>query len=143
MNRYFRTSLRSVLILILAIGPLQAQTTFACPMMDMVMDECCCDDHQIGEDCVSSDCDAAVDSSEGPCCERLVKINVDEDAQQDTRTAKSLEFRSDVDPPQAIASSFDVIGTPQGRSVLVVFRTRPVADRSNSDIYLITQRLRI
>jgi hypothetical protein len=143
MNRYLQTFLRSVLILVLAIGPLRAQTEFACPMMGMVMDECCCDDHQTGQDCVSSVCEAAVDSDEGPCCERSVSIEVDEDTRQDAQIATSLEIRSDIDPPPVIASSFDVIATSQGRAVLVVFRNLPVASHSRSDTYLITQRLRI
>ena len=40
MKRRLRTFLRSVLILIVASGPLQAQAVFACSMMDMVMEEC-------------------------------------------------------------------------------------------------------
>lgn len=107
------------------------------------MDECCCDDHQTGKECLDSDCEVAVGSSEDPCCEQSVEVQVDEDARQDTRVAKPLEIRSDVDPPQAIVASFNVIAATQGRAVLVVFQPQPIAHLSGSDTYFITQRLRI
>lgn len=143
MNRRLRTFLRPVLILIVAAGPLHAQTVFACSMMDMVMEECCCDDHRIGKGCIDSDCDAAVGPSEEPCCEQSVEVQVDEDAREDARIVKPLEIRSDVDPPHAIVASFDMIAAPQERSALVVYQPRPIARSSGTDTYLITQRLRI
>ncbi len=143
MNHRLRTFLRSVLMLTVAVGPLQAQTVFACSMMDMVMEECCCDDHGIGKECIDSDCETAVGSSEEPCCEQSVAVQVDEDAQQDTRVVKPLEIRSDVVPPQAIVASFNVIAAPQERSALVVYEPRPIVCSSGTDTYLITQLLRI
>jgi hypothetical protein len=143
MNRHHRKFLQFVLILIAVVGPLQAQTLFACSMMNRVMDECCCDNHQTGEDCVNSDCEAAVESSEGRCCERSVEVNVDEDARQDTQIVKPQEIRTDVDPPQAMIVPLDVIAAPQERAVLDIIRPRSVVRYFGSDTYLITQRLRI
>ncbi len=136
--------LRPLLLLVLIIGPLQAQTVFACAMMDTVMhNACCCDDHKVDEDCVDSGCDAMLESSEGPCCERSVEVSVDEDTRQSTPIVKSVEVRSDVDPPPAIVVSLDVIATPQLIAVRGVFKPLPIPGQSGSDTYLITQRLRI
>ncbi|HNP63579.1 MAG TPA: hypothetical protein PKH39_06545 [Woeseiaceae bacterium] len=135
MNDRLRTFLRSVLILIVAVGPLQAQAVFACTMMDTVMEECCCDEHQVG--------DAATESNQEPCCEQSVEVQVDEDARQDTQLLKPFEIRSDVDPPPAIVNSFNAIAALQEHSAPVVYRQRPTANFSGTDTYLITQRLRI
>jgi len=143
MKRHLRTIQRSLLILIVAIGPLQAQTVFACSMMDMVMEECCCDDHQTGKERFDSDWDAAVVSNDAPCCEQSVELQIDEDARQDTRVVNPSEIRSDVDPPQAIVTAFDANAAPHGRSVIIVSQPQPIALHSGSDTYLITQRLRI
>lgn len=143
MKRRLRTFLRSVLILIVASGPLQAQAVFACSMMDMVMEECCCDAIPSGNENIDPEFDAAPGSNEEPCCEQSVEIRVDEDARQDTRIAKPLEVRSDVDPPQAIVDSFDVIAAPQARPALFVYQPHPFIHSSGTDTYLITQRLRI
>ena len=126
-----------------AIGPLQAQTVFACSMMDRVMDECCCGDHASGRNCIDSDCDATVGSSNDPCCERSVEVNVDEDTRQDTRIAKPLEIRSDVDPPQAILASSEGIAPLLRCAVPFLFQSPPDVRQSGSNTYLITQRLRI
>ncbi|MCH9670539.1 MAG: hypothetical protein K0U93_03730 [Gammaproteobacteria bacterium] len=135
MNRRLRTFLRSVLILIVASGPLQAQTVFACSMMDMVMEECCCGDHIVG--------DATVEANEEPCCEQSVEIRVDEDARQDLCAVRPLEVGSDVDPPHAIVAPFDVVAVPQERSAFVVYLPPLIVRSSGTDTYLITQRLRI
>mgnify|MGYP003635815847 CR=1 FL=1 len=143
MNHRFQTFLRFLLILIVSIGPLQAQTVFACLMMDKVMDECCCDGHQTGKECLDSDCEVAVGAREDPCCEQSAELQIDEDARQDTRVTNLSEVRSDVDPPQAIVTSFDAIVAPQGPAVIIVLQSQPFAHHSGSDTYLITQRLRI
>ncbi len=133
-----------LILLVLVIGPLQAQTAFACKMMDTVMlGECCCEAHVALKDCVDSDCDAAVDSSWDPCCERSVDVSIDDDARQDTPIVKPVEVPSDVDPPQAIAASFDVLILSQSFVARSVLQPHPIAGQSGSDTYLITQRLRI
>lgn len=106
------------------------------------MEECCCDALPSSKEIIDPGFDAAVGSGL-PCCEQLVEIRVDEDARQDTRISKPLEIRSDVDPPQAIVDSIDVIAAPPARPALVVYQPRPFIHSSGIDTYLITQRLRI
>lgn len=144
MNHRDPLYLRALLLLLLAVGPLQAQTIYACAMMDMVVhDRCCCEAAKFEDDRANPDCNATLESSEKPCCERSVEVSVDQEAGQDTLTVKPAEVRSDVDPPQALVSSFDALFPPRP------FPTRGVADRlpgtgqSGSDTYLLTQRLRI
>ncbi len=133
-----------LVLLVLVIGPLQAQTAFACEMMDRVMlGECCCEAHVALKDGVDSDCGAAVDSSGDPCCDRSVEVTIDDDARQDTPIVKPVEVPSDVDPPQAIAASFELLILSQSFVALGVFQSQPIAGQSGSDTYLITRRLRI
>lgn len=143
MNRRLRTFLRSVLILIVAIGPLQAQIVYACSMMDSVMTECCCDHHRIGEEHIGSDFDAAAEPGEEPCCEQSVEVQVDEDVRQDTQIVKPSELRSDVNPPQTIIISLSVIAAPQKPSAFVVYQSRSCTHSPGTDTFLITHRLRI
>lgn len=145
MQRRKRPFIRPLLlVLMLVLGPLHAQTVFACAMMDTVMHgECCCAGHKSDEDCIDSGCDGAVNSNNDPCCERSVEVSVDEDARQDTPILKSVEVRSDADPPQAIVTSFDDIAPPQRRAAEFLFQSLPDVRHSGSDTYLITQRLRI
>jgi hypothetical protein len=107
-------------------------------------DDCHCDDHETGKDCVDAAFDSTIDSDDEPCCERSVEINVDEDARRDTPGAKPVELRTDVDHPQTVGASFDLIIEPPkvvaARSEVQSF---PPPGRAGSDIYLITQRLRI
>ncbi len=133
-----------LVLLVLVIGPLQAQTAFACEMMDRVMlGECCCEAHVAPKDCVDSDCGAAVDSGGDPCCDRSVEITIDDDARQDTPLVKPVEVPSDVDPPQAIAAACELLILSQSLVALGEFQSRPIAGQSGSDTYLITRRLRI
>ncbi len=143
MNRRLRTIQRSLLILIMAFGPLQAQNVFACSMMDTVVEECCCDSHQTVNERFDSDWDAAVGSNELPCCGKSVEIQVDEDAQQDRRVTSPSEIRADSDPVQALVTSFDVSDATQERAAIFVIQLQPIIHYSGSNTYLITQRLRI
>jgi len=137
--------MRAVLLLMtFAVGPLQAQSVFACAMMDEVMHgECCCVGHKSDEDCADAGCDGALSSSDEPCCERSVEISLDEEALQDVSVIKPAEVRSDVDPPTAIVASIDEIVPPQLRVAVRAASSLPDVAHSGSDIYLITQRLRI
>ena len=113
---------------------------FACSMMDEVMEECCCDALPSGKDDIDA---VSVESSEEPCCEQWVELRVDEDARQDARSVKSLEIRSDVDPPESIVESFEVQAVPQEYVALAAYQLRSVVRSSGTNIYLTTQRLRI
>lgn len=144
VNHRRPSGLRALLLLLLAAGPLQAQATYACAMMDTVVhDACCCEGPKVEDDCGNPGCDATLESGEGPCCERSVEVTVDQESGQDALTAKPTEVRSDVDPPPALVCSPDALFPPRP------FPTRAFADRlagtgqSGSDTWLLTQRLRI
>lgn len=145
MWRFKRTFIRPLLLaLLLVMGPVHAQVVFACAMMDMaVQGECDCCDHENGKACVDSDCDMAVDSGDGPCCEQSVEFSLDDDARQNTPGAKPAEMRSDAGRPQSIIASFDLIEPPRVVAAPGVRRYLPTPGRFGSDTYLITQRLRI
>lgn len=131
-------------LLIMTIGSLQPKTVFACSMMDMVtLYDCCCDGHKTNKDCVELSCDALQKSSKEPCCEQSVEINISEEMRQNSPILQPVEIRSDVDPPQTIANSFDILAPPQYLVAFEVLHSQPIASLSGSNTYLITQRLRI
>ena len=130
MLRFKRSFVRPLLLaLMLVIGPVHAQAVYACAMMDMDMaahDEC--------PSCAHGD-----DS----CCERSVEICIDEDDRQTIPSAKSAEMRADPDRSQSIGAWFDPIEPPQVVAIRGLVRSLLTPGRVGSNIYLITQRLRI
>lgn len=148
---YYRTmrhrrpsGLRALLLLLLAAGPLQAQTIYACAMMDAVVhDACCCEGPRAEDDCGSPGCDATLESGEDPCCERSVEVIVDQEAGQDALTVKPTEVRSDVDPPPAIPFSSDALFPPSPIRTPGLVHRLSGTGQSGSDTWLLTQRLRI
>jgi len=144
MDRGNPTFLRALLLLLLAIGPLQAQSVFACAMMDTVVhDGCCCEGHETDDYCTNSNCESTLESGDFPCCERAIEVGIDPEAGQNTPPVKSTEVSSGLDPPQALISSFDALFPPHPRLIHGVFHCRPVAGQTGSETYLVTQRLRI
>lgn len=145
MNRRHPTFRRSLLVLlVLGIGPLQAKTLFACAMTDMVMvDECCCEVSAAHKDCVGSGGDVAGDSNHDHCCERSVEVNVDQSGDEDSPLAKPVQVSSDVDPPQGIIASLNLVTQQSSLVATGALRPLPMTGQSGSDTYLITQRLRI
>jgi hypothetical protein len=135
--------LRALLLLILAIGPLQAQSVFACAMMDTVVDDCCCDDHKSDDYCKDSACGSTLQSGDDPCCERSIEVHIDAEAAQNTSLVKLTDVRSDADPPQILVSSIDALSPSPPNLIHGNYRYLPVAGQSGSDTYLVTQRLRI
>lgn len=135
---------RALLLLIVALGPLQAQTVLACTMMDeLVQDDCCCEDRHLEPGCDSPDCAAAVEAREASCCEVSVEISADPDARQDGPVFKPVEVRSDVDPPQVLLSSFEAPFTRRPATSTRGFHSAFAAGQGGSETYLATQRLRI
>lgn len=126
----------------LVAGSLQAQTLYACEMMDMVMhDQCCCDDHQ---DCADANCDDSVSVGHNPCCERTVEVTNNAEAQQVVLPAgQKAENKSDVDPPSLAIMAAEILFSPHIGSPSFVFHIPKHASISGSTTYLITQRLRI
>lgn len=128
----------------LVIGPVHAQTVFACAMMGMVMHgECPSCDHGEDKPCLDQRCDIAVGPGGEPCCEQLVQFSFDQEASQKTPGAKWAEIRADAEPPQTIFASFDLIEPPRVVAARGAVQFLLTPGRAGSDIYLITQRLRI
>jgi len=141
MFRRNRSFLRPLLLLIfLVVGPLQAQTVFACVTMDMVMNVV--DSCKTNQDCVNMDFDDVLDVSQSPCFEQSIVLSISQDLQQNIPAINSV-VESDIDPPQAIATTLNHVFPPQQFLVLVVLSHTSFSGQSGSDTYLITQRLRI
>jgi len=126
--------------MVLLIGPLQAQSVFACEMMDEVMyGDCCCLILRSGEDCT----DGALNSKDQPCCKRSVEVSLDDEARLSSPIIKPFEVHSDEDPPTAIVASLDFLEPPHTCVAVHDSILLPDVRDSGSDIYLLTQRLRI
>jgi hypothetical protein len=134
-----------LLILTLVLGPVQAQIVLACPVMDTVMQNGCLhDDHDSSEECTNTVPGAAAESGDDPCCEQLVKISSDEDTGQAVPIVKPAEVHPPgAGHPQAIFTSFYIVEPPQPLELTGADQRAPSTVWSDSDTYLITQRLRI
>ncbi len=130
------TSIRLILLaLLLLVGPLHAQTLFACNMMEeVVQDECCCDEPQHNDE----------QATEPPefCCEESVELSIEYSDERVAPSSKHIDVRSDVDPPQAFAvcGQYPV----QISTALPSYPTVKISRSSGGTrTYLNTQRLRI
>lgn len=127
------------LIFLLLVGPLQAQQVFACGMMDAVfLDDCCCEDHNNCEDSDSSD----LITPENQCCEVSIELGFNDEANSEVDVIKSVEIRSDVDPPIEIVIANAQWEEPIRIAAISFPYSRP-ADSQGSNTYLVTQRIRI
>ena len=95
MNRRNKSFLRPLLLLlILVVGPLQAQTVFACLTMDMVMNNA--NNCKTNQDCVYMDFDDVLDLNQSPCFEQTIVLSINQDIQQNIPIINSV-VESDVD----------------------------------------------
>ena len=134
-----RRSIIRALVLLLLVGPLQAQQVFACGMMDEVfLDDCCCEDHN---NCENSDSSDAL-TPENQCCEESIQLSFNDEANSDLGVIKSVEIRSDVDPPVVIVFADELLVESVCFAVISYHYTSP-PDSQGSNTYLVTQRLRI
>ena len=128
---------RAVLIgLMLIMGSVQADVSYFCGMMDMVIhDDCCCADAGM-DDMMAAD-------SDQPCCEKSVALSIDAATDQAQSQTKPIKFESDVDPPDNIA--FAVENSPQiiNRAAIISIQRIATSHTGGSETYLLTQRLRI
>ncbi len=129
-----------LLLLILVVGPLQAQTVFVCVTMDMVMNVV--DSCKANQDCVNMDLDDVLDLNQNPCFEQSVVLSIDQNLQQNIPVINSV-IESDIDPPQAMGTALDFVFQQQAVLEIVVFPRINLPGQSSSNTYLITQRLRI
>ena len=137
MRRLKKQLVRPLLfVMVLVLGPLNAQTVFACMMMGGIeLDTCCCDDHA----------PAILDSDDGDesCCETSVELRIEQSSEQKNPVAKLVEVRSDVDPPAAVFVANTTDPRPE-RALAIAHRTRNWSSHNpGSRTYLITLRLRI
>jgi hypothetical protein len=140
MNSRRASILRTLLLLTVALGPLQAHVAFACAMMDTVVhEECCCGDHEPVDRCTDHDCESKLDSA-GSCCEASVELGLDEEAGE-AATVKPPE--SDPDPPAVLLVSSDILFDPDPSPVPDAFSRRAPGGACGSDTWLVTRRLRI
>jgi len=134
-----RSPIIRALIFLLLVGPLQAQQVFACGMMDAVfLDDCCCEDHN---NCGDSDHSDAI-TPENQCCEESIQLSFNGEANSNVGVIKSVEIRSDVDPPVAIVFAGEPFVEPVRFTEISYHYTSP-PDSQGSNTYLVTQRLRI
>ena len=134
-----RSTFVRVLIFLLLVAPLQAQQVFACGMLDTIfLDDCCCEDHN---DSVDSDSGDAITYDE-QCCEKSIQISFNIDANSEIDVLKSVEIRSDVDPPVEVVLATEQWVEPIRFTETSNLYTNP-PNRTGSNTYLITQRLRI
>ncbi len=141
MNRRNKSFLRPLLLLlILVVGPLQAQTVFACLTMDMVMNNA--NNCKTNQDCVYMDFDDVLDLNQSPCFEQTIVLSINQDIQQNIPIINSV-VESDVDPPQPMGTTLDFVFQQQSVLAFVVFPLSTLPGQSGSNTYLITQRLRI
>ncbi|MEE8288402.1 MAG: hypothetical protein V3R25_03210 [Nitrosomonadaceae bacterium] len=136
-----RSFLRPLLLLVfLVVGPLQAQTVFACLTMDMVMNNL--DNCKTNPDCVYMDFDDVLDLNQSPCFEQIIVLSINQDLQQNIPIINSV-VESDVDPPQVMDITLDRAIPQQTVLAFVVYPRVNFSGQSGSNTYLITQRLRI
>ncbi len=128
---------RAVLIgLMLIMGSVQADVSYFCGMMDMVIhDDCCCAD--AGMD------DMMVANSDQPCCEKSVALSIDVTTDQAQSQVKPIKFESDVDPPDIITFAVEYSPQIMNRASKSSVRRTSILLTSGSATYLLTQRLRI
>ncbi len=133
-------------------GQLHAQPIYSCVMMDMgkhdaMMDmdmdmqeemECCRDRMA----CMSLDCEEPGAASQDSCYEVVTVVTVDFDQQQKSPVF-NLVVESDVDPPQVLVTTMDLVLPSQITSALRVLPRYTEHIQFGSDTYLITLRLRI
>lgn len=137
MRRLRKRLVRPLLFaLVLVLGPLNAQTVFACMMMGGVeLETCCCDDHE----------PAILNFADGeePCCETSVDLRIEPSLEHQNPITKPVEVRSDVDPPLAILVANAIDPRPE-RALTIAHRKQNWSSHNpGSQTYLLTQRLRI
>lgn len=149
-NRAFSCVL---LLLILAAGSLQAQILPICAGIKSTVSNIAshhvsdmelhgsgiCNSH---EECISADCSATFDSSQGLCCEESPIISTNQYLQQNIPILNSI-VESDIDPPQATNVTYNFVFQKQIKLSFVAFLPFSFYSQSGSYIYFITRRLRI
>lgn len=120
---------------------IQAQTLFACDLMDApAKTECCCGEHMKDGCAMGGGCDFA---HSGGCCDVTVDVRSQELAATATTAAKRIVGLDAPQPPTAvlIAAEFSTVlpGTTDRPTLYVL----PLSWSSGTRTYLLTNRFRI
>ena len=135
-----RISVVRALVFLLLVTPLQAQQVFACGMMGTTFfDDCCCEHHN---NCADADCSDATSTETNQCCKQSVELNISNEMTEDLIVIKSLEIRSNIDPPPAITFTLEQLVEPV-RFTEISYLHTTLPGNLGSNTYFITQRLRI
>ena len=135
-----RRSIFQTLLLLLLIGPLEAQQLFVCEMMGTTfLNDCCCEEHK---NCADANCSDAITTESNTCCEVSIELNTNHEAYDELTVIKSVEVRSNVDPPPVIIYAVKQLAEP-----VCIIATRDeyssLPYKLGTNTYLTTQRLRI
>jgi len=144
-----RPLFRYLLLLMLAAGPLQAQTVLLCDMMEVPRQEtCCCDEKagpareaEPGQECDRPPCNVAPRADAGGCCDSAVEMSYEPDA--GPVVAKPPSDRPDPNPSAPILIAYDLLVPPGPPERVPDSRPATVVIPDGSNLYLRTERLRI
>ncbi len=100
------------------------------------------DNCKTNQDCVYMDFDDMLDLNQSPCFEQTMVLSFNQDLQKNVPIINSV-VESDVDPPQVMDITLDLVLPPQTVLAFVVFPRINFSGQPGSNTYLITQRLRI
>ena len=128
-----------ILLLLLLIGPLEAQQLFDCEIMGTTfLNDCCCEDRN----CADSDCSDATATESNTCCEVSIELKTNHEAYDELTVIKSVEVCSNIDPPPVIVYAVKQLAKP-----VCIIATRDEYSsppcKLGTNTYLTTQRLRI
>jgi len=145
MTRHFR----HFLLLMLAAGPLQAQTVLLCDMMDVARQETCCCDEKAGtpreadpdQECDRPPCHVTPLADAGGCCHSAVEMSYEPD--DGPVAAKPLSDRLDPTPAVPMLIAYDLLAPPGPRKLVPDSRPTTAVIPDGSNLYLRTERLRI
>lgn len=140
--------LRCLLLLMLAAGPLQAQTVLLCDMMEVPRQEtCCCVDVETAREaesdreCDRPPCGAAPRAEAAACCDSAVEMTYEPEAGHGI--AKPADQYAGSDLPTPTCVTYELPEPPEPRSWPSTPSPLPVADADGSSLFLRTERLRI
>jgi hypothetical protein len=134
--------LRCILLLMLSAGPIQAQTVLLCDMMEVPRQEtCCCDGPEPARECDEPQCHVAPRAEADGCCDSKVEVSYEADA--GPTIARPADHRTGLDPPHPILVAYELAVPPRTAARPPIPRPVSVAIADGSNLYLVTERLRI
>ena len=142
--------LRGFLLLMLAAGPLQAQTVLLCEMMEVPRQEtCCCHDAETAREadadtdttCDRPSCHTTPRAQVNGCCDQAVEVSFEPD--DASPITKPPMDRADLNLPIPLLVAFELQPPPSPPVRIVTPPRVSVATSLGTHLYLRTERLRI